>query len=206
MPAHPAHRTPHPHAGAGRDRSSKPLEAVARRVRERIPGIRQALDEALHPGDGTSLLDLLHGDHRVFVEWSRARGFGITSRSDVGLGEGADEVVQSAEEVTQRVLDLLLSGTHTSPPAPTDLAGLRQRLGFTQVELAKRMKVQQAAISKLERRKDALLSTLTAYLRAMGGGCYVVVQTRLGKFTLRSIGAPSKGRVRKGAGGRKGAP
>jgi transcriptional regulator with XRE-family HTH domain len=49
------------------------------------------------------------------------------------------------------------------------LAALRQAAELTQVELARRMGVTQAAISRMEQPHDLLLSTLNAYLQAIGG-------------------------------------
>ncbi len=50
----------------------------------------------------------------------------------------------------------------------TDLATLRGRKGLTQVELAKRIGISQSDLSKFERRGDVRLSTLRAYLTALG--------------------------------------
>lgn len=49
------------------------------------------------------------------------------------------------------------------------LQALRKARKVTQVEVAKSMSVEQAAISKLERRDDMYVSTLQAYVRALGG-------------------------------------
>ncbi len=46
---------------------------------------------------------------------------------------------------------------------------LRQARQLTQVELAERLDVPQAAISRMERRTDLLLSTLRQYVEGMGG-------------------------------------
>ena len=46
---------------------------------------------------------------------------------------------------------------------------LRQARRLTQVELAERLDVPQAAISRMERRTDLLLSTLRHYVEGMGG-------------------------------------
>jgi DNA-binding XRE family transcriptional regulator len=46
---------------------------------------------------------------------------------------------------------------------------LRQARQLTQVELAERLDVPQAAISRMERRTDLLLSTLRQYIEGMGG-------------------------------------
>jgi transcriptional regulator with XRE-family HTH domain len=49
------------------------------------------------------------------------------------------------------------------------LAALRGERGLTQADVASRLNMSQAAISKLESRKDFLLSTFDRYVRATGG-------------------------------------
>ena len=49
------------------------------------------------------------------------------------------------------------------------LQALRKARNVTQVEVAKAMSVEQAAISKLERRDDMYVSTLRQYVKALGG-------------------------------------
>lgn len=49
------------------------------------------------------------------------------------------------------------------------LQELRKARNVTQVEVAKAMSVEQAAISKLERREDMYVSTLRGYVKALGG-------------------------------------
>jgi transcriptional regulator with XRE-family HTH domain len=46
---------------------------------------------------------------------------------------------------------------------------LRQARAMTQVHLAKILRVNQAAVSKLERRTDMYVSTLHDFVKAMGG-------------------------------------
>jgi transcriptional regulator with XRE-family HTH domain len=46
---------------------------------------------------------------------------------------------------------------------------LRQARDMTQVHLAKILRVNQAAVSKLERRADMYVSTLQDFVKAMGG-------------------------------------
>lgn len=53
--------------------------------------------------------------------------------------------------------------------AALDLAGLREARELTQVQVARRMKVAQVTISRLERRKDFKFSTLRNVARALGG-------------------------------------
>jgi DNA-binding XRE family transcriptional regulator len=56
------------------------------------------------------------------------------------------------------------------------LAALRHAAELTQVELAKKMGVTQAAVSRMEQPHDLLLSTLAAYLEAVGGHATVIVR------------------------------
>ncbi len=50
-----------------------------------------------------------------------------------------------------------------------ELAELRRARDRTQVDVAQAMNNEQAAVSKLERRDDMYLSTLQAYVQALGG-------------------------------------
>lgn len=50
-----------------------------------------------------------------------------------------------------------------------DLRALREAVGLTQEELAKRVEVTQSQLSKLERRDDHRISTLRRYVEALGG-------------------------------------
>ncbi len=49
------------------------------------------------------------------------------------------------------------------------LQELRKARHVTQVEVARAMNVEQAAVSKLERREDMYVSTLREYVKALGG-------------------------------------
>ena len=169
-----------------------PLQVLSDRIRARFPAVESAIDAALDAERGVSILDLLLDDQRVTVGWSSQRGFGVSSRNDIEYGEGPDEIFDSVEDAAARIVALLLSHTHTAPPAPAGLAELRQRLGFTQVALAKRMGVKQASISKLERREDTRLSTLGAYMKAMGSKFQVVATTPIGVFPLKAMGRAKK--------------
>ena len=56
------------------------------------------------------------------------------------------------------------------------LGALRQALGLTQVELARRLEVTQGNVAQIEKRGDLLVSTLASYLHAIGGEVRIVVQ------------------------------
>jgi transcriptional regulator with XRE-family HTH domain len=55
------------------------------------------------------------------------------------------------------------------PPYTVRIKELRQKLKLSQEEVALRMGVNQAAVSKLEGREDTHVGTLQNYIRALGG-------------------------------------
>src|SRR5487761_1125323 len=74
------------------------------------------------------------------------------------------------------------------------LQDLRKAVGKTQTAVAKRLKVGQDAVSKLETRSDMYISTLRGFVEAMGGELELVAQfpdrppvrlEELGALTLR---------------------
>jgi transcriptional regulator with XRE-family HTH domain len=54
------------------------------------------------------------------------------------------------------------------------LRQLREARDRSQQEVAKKLHIKQAAVSKLERRTDMYLSTLRAYIEAMGGSLEII--------------------------------
>jgi transcriptional regulator with XRE-family HTH domain len=72
-----------------------------------------------------------------------------------------------------------------------DLAEVRRSAGMTQVQLAAALNTSQGQISRIERQSDMLLSTLSAYLTALGVDASLVVE--LGKETVTYDLAPGKG-------------
>lgn len=57
-----------------------------------------------------------------------------------------------------------------------ELAAIRRAAGLTQAELAANLGVGQAAVSKIERQSDMLISTLASYLTALGVDASLVVE------------------------------
>jgi len=56
------------------------------------------------------------------------------------------------------------------------LRHLREKLGLSQSELAERLKVQQPAVSKMERRQNLELNTLRSVVNALGGTIEIIVR------------------------------
>jgi transcriptional regulator with XRE-family HTH domain len=81
-----------------------------------------------------------------------------------------------------------------------DLAQLRQALRLSQQQLAKKLRVNQPEVAKIEKRADMLLSTLSGVLRAMGAELKIVAS-----FPGHDIQIRSLGKLANGAKGRRGA-
>ena len=73
------------------------------------------------------------------------------------------------------------------------LAQLRDAQNITQVELAKRLNIDQSAVSKIEYRADMYLSTLSDVIRAMGGELELTVRFPSGEVHILALtGSESK--------------
>jgi transcriptional regulator with XRE-family HTH domain len=66
-----------------------------------------------------------------------------------------------------------------------DLAEIRQVAGVTQVQLAAALNTTQGQISRIERQSDMLLSTLSAYLTALGVDASLDVEVAEQTMTYR---------------------
>jgi predicted transcriptional regulator len=67
------------------------------------------------------------------------------------------------------------------------LCDIRRAAGLTQVQLAARLQIDQAAISRLERREDILVSTLRSYIEALGGKLRIDASLGDRPFVVRSF-------------------
>jgi DNA-binding Xre family transcriptional regulator len=147
----------------------KPLAAIAERIHHRFPEATIAFDAPSNP-QASWFLDVNHQGHAVVVEWRRHPGFGVSTNPHLGgYGERADERYKEVNDAFKRVAALIIGRGSTMPPKAVRLRELRALRRISQVELAESLHVQQAAISRLERRKDILVSTLKAVVAAMGG-------------------------------------
>jgi hypothetical protein len=75
-----------------------------------------------------------------------------------------------------------------------DLATLRQARKLTQVQLAKKMRVKQPEVAKIEKRADMLLSTLAGVFRAMGAELKIIASFPEHDIQIQSLGRPADGR------------
>ncbi|MBV9385211.1 MAG: XRE family transcriptional regulator [Chroococcidiopsidaceae cyanobacterium CP_BM_ER_R8_30] len=72
------------------------------------------------------------------------------------------------EEIEKRAAELVAE--------ELTLSELRRALKSTQEEIAQVLEIDQANVSRLEKRSDLMLSTLRAYVRAMGGDLQLIAK------------------------------
>jgi predicted transcriptional regulator len=68
------------------------------------------------------------------------------------------------------------------------LQELRQALDLTQKEVAQTLKIEQAAVSKMEKQTDMYLSTLRRLIAAMGGQLDIVARFPEGAVQITQLG------------------
>jgi DNA-binding transcriptional regulator YiaG len=71
--------------------------------------------------------------------------------------------------------------------AEMGLVELREAMDLTQEALAETLNVKQASISKMERRSDMYISTLSKIIEAMGGHLRMVAEMPNGKVEIRGF-------------------
>ncbi len=69
------------------------------------------------------------------------------------------------------------------------LRQLREAREHSQEEVAKKLHINQAAVSKLERRADMYLSTLRSYIEAMGGKLEIIARVPNQAVRINQLGA-----------------
>lgn len=142
----------------------KDILVLEKNLRQRLAMARIELDA---PADtsGFWFLNVADETRLVVVTWRQAEGFSISSNTLAGYGTGGDEIVATAKQAEKRVLALLRDGVKTRAP----LRKMRECIGVSQRDIAKKLLVSQANISKFESRPDVKMSKLVTYVDALGG-------------------------------------
>lgn len=163
---------------------------------EKLPAaVRQFLEalETMHPGlsvacekgadkTGDWWMDVGHRSGSFTVHWEPATDFGLHPASDeASLGELPPERYADTAMLLRRVEQLVDDGE----VGVLGLRDMREVQGLSQAELAARLGIQQAAVSKVERRQDLHLDTLSAIVKAMGGTLEMKVKFPGGEVPLR---------------------
>jgi len=152
-----------------------PLESVALQIKQQVPGTTVRLDLADSPR-GSSFLDACRGKHTAVVEWKPGKGFGLSSPPGPGLGVGPDEIYSDVAGLMARLVDVLREQKSTLAKKELSLRRLREIRHMTQEHLADILDVKQATVSKLERRAEIYVSTLSRVISALGGKLEIVAR------------------------------
>jgi hypothetical protein len=112
---------------------------------------------------------------KTSVVWRQAQGFGVFT-SEGSYGSRPDEVYRTPDLVVRRLVQLVANWRSNASIGGLCLREVRTLVDKAQVDLAERLKVDQGAISRLENRSDTLISTLIAYVQAMGGELQIRVR------------------------------
>ncbi len=76
--------------------------------------------------------------------------------------------------------------------AEMPLDELREAREMTQTHLARILRVNQAAVSKMERRADVYVSTLQGFVKAMGGELKITAKFSDGEVEIKQFGLAKK--------------
>jgi transcriptional regulator with XRE-family HTH domain len=124
------------------------------------------VDHADKP-DGDWWIDAQVNGELVTVFWSPKSGFGFSTLEEIGYGEKPNEIYANPEMAAARFVQLLQQAG-SGRTRSLGIAELRVLCGLSQTELAKRVGVEQAAISRVEGRENLELNTLRSLVEAMG--------------------------------------
>ena len=107
--------------------------------------------------------------HDIQVLWKEGLGFGLYTSNDSGYGDRPHEMYTAPEIAAARLSQQLHQLLPDGELVPLWLGDLRKLCGQNQTDLALRMDIRQAAISRVENREDVRLATLRSYVEALGG-------------------------------------
>ncbi|MGV3664154.1 MAG: helix-turn-helix domain-containing protein [Prosthecobacter sp.] len=166
--------------------SQKSIPAAVRQLLEALetmhPGISVTCEKG---GDkaGDWWIDVGHRTQSFTVHWESKTGFGLHPASeDAVFGELPSERYAETAMLLRRVEQLL---NEEGEVGAVGLRDFREVQGLSQAELAQRLGIQQAAVSKVERRQDLHLDTLSAIVKALGGTLEMKVKFPGGEVPLR---------------------
>lgn len=132
-----------------------------------LPEARVTVDR---PRDtcGEWFVDVAAGEFRAPIAWREHLGFGLFTAT-AGYGDRPNEVFKKTAVTVARLMQMHQEWEMSRSIHPVSLGQLRQLTGMQQADIAEALSLNQPAISRFEKRDDVKISTLTAYLEAMGG-------------------------------------
>lgn len=100
------------------------------------------------------------------------------------MAKDFDELLAAMSPEDQAEIAKRVDEIHGSP-----LYRIRKALQFTQEQVAEELGLGQAAVSRLERRSDMLISTLRRFVGAMGGELEIVARFPNGEVVIEELGS-----------------
>lgn len=154
---------------------TKDARYLAAQLLERLPGVEVKVTSP--SGRGTVWwVDATLRGHNVVVEWSAPDGFGVSATDGNEFNTAASEVFSDADAAVSRLVEVLKTSKKVPARREMHLQRLREHREISQEALAELLHVTQATVSKTERRGDVLLSTLRAFVEALGGDLHLVAK------------------------------
>ncbi len=157
------------------------------------------------------------GPRKLLVELLRCAGYTVTTEARAGadVTRNASDLVVATQGELPRIDPRRATGQHRTPrdgsgrtvvvtaeaqavdrrgtrrrPASgpaMNLQELREHVRQTQGDVARRAAVSQPQLSRVEGRRDHLVSTLRKYVRALGGDIKVVAEIGAERIILRDV-------------------
>ena len=115
------------------------------------------------------------------------------------MGKSLDKKIKELSKKRQAKINKRFAELEAEEMTMRDL---RQAMNLTQKTVARKLKINQDNVSRLEARSDVLLSTLQAYVRSLGGDLTLMAEfpnrppVLLTGFTALGHKKPSKSRSR----------
>lgn len=147
--------------------SKAPMRRFVSELKKSLPGVQVVPDPPGKAG-GVWYMDITYRGRKAVAQWQSRRGFGLTREEEPTFGIGCHEAFPDPVSTARRVAELLFMNAYTSDPTEAPIVGLRLLRGLTQTAVAKRLRVQQAAVSKLERKHNIGVQTLHRVAHALG--------------------------------------
>lgn len=89
------------------------------------------------------------------------------------MGKSLQEMIETLPRTQQADVEACFQALYAEELSLRDLRKARK---LTQERLAELLHMRQESVSRLEKRSDLLLSTLSSYIKAMGGELKLIVQ------------------------------
>lgn len=160
----------------GQRKKDRTSEVISQPITQFLEFVRSAYPKSLINVDapenpkGVFWLDIRDGKFETHISWQKGIGFGFFADIESeGYGDKPTEIYRDANMANGRFSQMKANWVETSRIEPMELKNVRELVGTKQVQMAQLLKISQAAVSKVEKRGDVKLSSLSSYIKAMGG-------------------------------------